>query len=85
VLDLRHQGRPESECRGDICVFGSDPQFWICVSYGAVLLCWHVYAICILRQHWLNKRDGRGDARNLKKKEVPAYMAMQTSWVEELN
>ena len=38
----------------------------------------------ILRQHWLNKRDGYGDARQNKKKQLPDYMMTQSDWISEL-
>lgn len=62
------------DCTKPICGFGKMPYFAMVIAFGAIRLSWEVYCVLILRQHWLNKRDGKGDAKHMKKKEVPAYL-----------
>ena len=74
----------DDHCYEKKCTFGHDPWFQLSVAFTACRIIWQVYALLILRQHWLNKRDGRGDARQYKKKQLPDYIQTQTDWVSEL-
>ena len=49
-----------------ICYVGEDPGFAISVSYICLRLIWHIHLSIVLRQHWVNKRKGMGDAKQKK-------------------
>ena len=52
----------------------------------ASFLCLQLYFVCIVRQHWLNKRDGRGDATlKYHHTHVPEYLQAHQDFNEELN
>ena len=52
----------------------------------ASFLCLQFYFVCIVRQHWLNKRDGRGDATlKYHHTHVPEYLQAHQDFNEELN
>ena len=44
-----------------------------------------IYFIFIVRQHWINKRDGRGDATLKYRKQMPDYLQAHQDFNEELN
>ena len=65
-------------CKNDrACVFGRKPGFPIAVAFLVIKFLTHIYLMLVLKQHWLNKRDGRGDAKNVKNKEIPEYLLTQ--------
>ena len=68
-----HDSDPDM-CEQHICNFGKQPYFSIFACLVAVKACWNLYASLILRQHWLNRLHGQGDARALRSKEIPAYL-----------
>ena len=52
----------------------------------ASFFCLQFYFVCIVRQHWLNKRDGRGDATlKYHHTHVPEYLQAHQDFNEELN
>ena len=63
------------ECnRGRICAIVKMPWIAVTIVFIVTTMLWHIYLILILRQHWLNKRDGRGDAKNIKSSDLPDYL-----------
>ena len=46
---------------------------------------WHFYLLLIVRQHWLNRKHGYGDAKKTKSNSLPEYILSQRDWVSELN
>lgn len=75
------QDSDSRKCTSPICTFGEEPAFEIVVVFISLRFIYQVYALMILRQHWVNKRDGEGDARANKSKEIPEYIVSQQSWV----
>mmetsp|Transcript_24086 Transcript_24086/g.29918 ORF Transcript_24086/g.29918 Transcript_24086/m.29918 type:complete len:83 (+) Transcript_24086:341-589(+) len=61
------------------------PYFSIGVSYLSVRILWHIYSILILQQHYINKRDGRGDAKHQRKHDLPSYVSTAQSMYEEIS
>ena len=45
----------------------------ITIIVRGALVCMQIYFVLIVRQHWINKRDGRGDA-TLKQSRIPEYL-----------
>ena len=84
-LRYEYQRNNHADCVKQICILGYSPAFEISCAYLALRLIWQIYAVIILRQHWLNKRDGRGDAKNHTANDMPEYLLAQQEWVEELN
>ena len=44
------------------------------LTYLIIRFIWQFYGFLVIRQHFKNKRDGMGDARNDKSSEIPAYV-----------
>lgn len=55
------------------------------IIFELVTTLWHIYLILIVRQHWLNRKHGHGDAKKTKSSDLPEYLLTQRDWVSELN
>ena len=56
------------------------------IIFRSALVALQIYFICIVRQHWINKRDGRGDATlKFHHTRMPEYLQAHQDFNEELN
>ena len=76
-----NDGDPNTVCDKSICYFGEMPVFAIAIAFLVIRFTWQVYASLILRQHWINKRDGLGDAGHCT---LPPFVSQSQCWVSEL-
>ena len=62
--------------------------WFIGMSYSIRATCFvlQFYFAIVVRQHWINKRDGRGDATlKYHKSDIPEYLQAHQDFNEELN
>ena len=51
------------DCTHRVCKILEMPWLVITIIFEIATTLWHIYLILVVRQHWLNRKHGHGDAK----------------------